>query len=231
MNKTNASVLIILLFVSCACSKFGSNDKSKSTPTPATTASPIAEKSVESATNQTSKENDNKPTNAVGNKDIAELEETVRRDDKNFQAHFDLGKKYQTVKNEEKAINSYKKAIEVKPDFAEANYELGKVYFNKKDFETSLPFLQKAAKVKDTSPLYLVALGDNFRELKRCNFAMPPYGNSLSYDDKNPAVYYSMGLCYLELKNRLAADAQIRPLEKLDKNLAKQLENKVKQAQ
>lgn len=34
---------------------------------------------------------------------------------------------------------------------------------------------------------------------------------------------------YIELKNTLAAEAQIRPLEKLDKNPAKQLEMKLKQ--
>ncbi len=110
-----------------------------------------------------------------------------------------------------------KKAIEAKPDYAEANYELGSIYVKKRDYETSLPFMQKAAKVKYTSAEYLVALGDNYRELNRCNYAMPPYGNSLGFDDKNPAAYYGMGLCYIELKNKLAAASQLRPLEKLDK--------------
>ena len=128
-----------------------------------------------------------------------------------------------------KAVGAYQKAIEIKPDYAEANYELGRIYFDKKDFETSLPYMQKAAKVKYTSAEYLVALGDNYRALNRCNYAMPPYGNSLGFDDKNPAAYYGMGLCYIELKNKIAAASQIRPLEKLDKNLAKKLADKIAQ--
>lgn len=209
-----------------ACYKSGSGDKAKSTPTVTATASPVAGASVEPA-NQTVKSTSNSGNLPPNEKAVAELEETVRKDPKNQQAYFQLGKGYQALKNEEKAVGAYKKAIEIKPDFAEANYELGKIYVRKKDYETALPFMQKAAKVKYTSAEYLVALGDNYRALNRCNYAMPPYGNSLGFDDKNPAAYYGMGLCYIELKNKLAAASQIRPLEKLDKNLAKDLEAKI----
>lgn len=225
MKKTNAFILIVSLSAVGACYKSGSGEKAKTTPTTTTTASPVAGKSVESA-NQTvvSTNSSDLPPN---DKAVAELEETVKKDPKNAQAYFQLGKSYQSLKNEEKAVGAYKKAIEIKPDFAEANYELGTIYVRKKDYETALPFMQKAAKVKYTSAEYLVALGDNYRALNRCNYAMPPYGNSLGFDDKNPAAYYGMGLCYIELKNKLAAQSQLRPLEKLDKNLAKDLEEKI----
>jgi tetratricopeptide (TPR) repeat protein len=224
MKKINAFLLIVSLSAVGACYKSGSGDRAKSTTA---NVSPIADKSVEPA-NQTSQKNLNSdlPPN---DKAVAELEEAVKKDPKNSQAFYQLGKSYQTLKNEEKAVGAYKKAIEIKPDFAEANYELGTIYVRKKDYETALPFMQKAAKVKYTSAEYLVALGDNYRALNRCNYAMPPYGNSLGFDDKNPAAYYGMGLCYIELKNKLAAQSQLRPLEKLDKNLAKDLEAKIAQ--
>jgi tetratricopeptide (TPR) repeat protein len=228
MNKINASFVIVILLLVAGCSRFTADNKAKPTPTPTNYSTPIAENSVE-PTNQSNKANDNSQITKSGDKDIAELEEKVRKDPKDNQAYFQLGKKYQSLKNEGKAIDSYKKAIEIKPDFVEANYELGRLYFNKKDFETSLPYLQKAAKLKDTSPEYLIALGDNYRELKRCNFAIPPYGNSVNYNDKIPAAYYGMGLCYLELDNRQSAETQLRSLEKLDKNLANQLKNKIAQ--
>ncbi len=222
MKKTNAFIVIFLLAAVGACYKSGSTDKSRPAQTP-TTSSSIAEKS-DAPTKQ--------PEKSVSNgseleKAVAELEETVKKDPKNQQAYFQLGVNHQALKNEEKAVGAYKKAIEVKPDYAEANYALGTIYVKKKDYETALPYMQKAAKVKYTSAEYLVALGDNYRALKRCNYAMPPYGNSLGFDDKNPAAYYGMGLCYIELKNKLAAASQLRPLEKLDKKLAKDLEDKI----
>ena len=223
-KKINALLTIIFVSAVGACYKSGADNKAR--PTPAAVASPaVAEKSVEPS-NQT------KPPVVNGGgleKTVAELEETVKKDPKNHQAFYQLGKNYQALKSEDKAVGAYRKAIEAKPDYAEANYELGKIYVGKKDYQSARPYMQKAAKVKYTSAEYLVALGDTYRELNECNLAMPPYGNSLGFDDKNPAAYYGMGLCYIELKNKLAAQSQLRPLEKLDKNLAKKLEEKIAQ--
>lgn len=226
MKKTNAFIVIFLLAATTSCYKSGSSDKSRTSQTPAQTSaavSPIADKS-DAPTKPTEK-----PVSNGGEleKTVTELEEAVKKDPKNQQAYFQLGVNYQALKNEEKAVGAYKKAVEVKPDYAEANYALGTIYVKKKNYETALPYMQKAAKVKYTSAEYLVALGDNYRALNRCNYAMPPYGNSLGFDDKNPAAYYGMGLCYIELKNKLAAASQLRPLEKLDKKLAKDLEEKI----
>lgn len=211
-------MLLVLAFAAGACYKSGSNEKPKTS-----NSAPVAEKPTET---------NNQPEKPVTNgsaaeKETAELEKTVQKDPKNSQAYFQLGKNYQALKNEDKAIDSYKKAIAAKPDYAEANYELGKIYTAKKDYQSARPFMQQAAKINYKSAEYLVALGDVYRELNECNLAMPPYGNSVNFDDKIPAAYYGMGLCYLELKNKLAAQSQLRPLEKLDKNLAKKLEDKI----
>lgn len=222
MKNLNFFFLIVCLFAAGACYKSGTNEKPKTAPATAN-SSPVAEKPAE-----TNAQKDAPVVNSnAAEKEIAELEKTVQKDPKNSQAHFQLGKNYQALKNEDKAIDSYKRAIDAKADYAEANYELGKIYVAKKDFQSARPFMQKAAKINYKSPEYLVALGDTYRELKECNLAMPPYGNSVNFDDKNPAAYYGMGLCYLELNNKIAAQTQLRPLEKLDKNLAKKLEDKI----
>lgn len=222
MKNLNAFVLIVCLSAAGACYKSGSNEKPKNAPTTNNSA-PVAEKPSETNI-QTEK-----PTvdGSAAEKEIAELEKAVQKDPKNSQAHFQLGKNYQALKNEDKAIDSYKRAIDAKPEYAEANYELGKIYVGKKDYQSARPFMQKAAKINYKSAEYLVALGDTYRELNECNLAMPPYSNSVNFDDKIAAAYYGMGLCYLELKNKIAAQTQLRPLEKLDKNLAKKLEDKI----
>lgn len=124
-------------------------------------------------------------------------------------------------------LSQARKAVESKPDDAEANYKLGKIYYDRKDYEKSLPFIQKASKIKFTSVEYLLALGDNYRELKKCDYAMVPYGKVPGFDEKNTAAYYGMGLCYIELNNRIAASQQVRNLEKYDKALAKKLADQI----
>ncbi len=230
MNKINVFTLIIFTLVSCACYQKTSTNAARPIQTPAK-SSPDIEKAVET-NNQTTPSGDfNTALNYYNSKNYekaaAEFEQVVKTDAKNPQAYFYLGKSHQALNKTDEAIGAYKKAIEIKPDFAEANYELGSIYLNKKDYETSLPFIEKAAKIKYTSTDYLIALGDNYRELKRCNYAVVPYGKVSGFDDKNTAAYYGMGLCYIELKNRIAAAQQVRNLESLDKNLAKKLSDKI----
>ncbi len=124
-------------------------------------------------------------------------------------------------------LSRAKKAVESKPDDAEANFKLAKIYSDRKDYQAALPYFEKASKIKFTSVEYLMALGDNYRQLKKCDYAVVPYGKVMGFDDKNTGAYYGMGLCYIELKNRIAAGQQVRNLEKLDKNLAKKLEDQI----
>ena len=229
--------LIVFLLATSACYQKNPASNIKLAQTPAS-SSPVIEKSVEPSNqtveppNQKNKSGDyNTALNYFNSKNYgkaaAEFEAVVETDAKNQAAHLHLGRSYQALNKTEEAVGAYKKAIELKPDDAEANYELGKIYLDKKDYQTSLPFIEKAAKIKYTSTDYLIALGDNYRELKRCNYAVVPYGKVMGFDDKNTAAYYGMGLCYIELKNRIAAGQQVRNLEKLDKDLAKKLADQI----
>ena len=232
MNKIKIISLIFLAAMSGACYQKPSSSGGGSKPAlTAATASPVIEKTVE-PNNQPVKTGDyDAALNFYNSKKYenaaAEFEEVIKNGAVNQRAHFYLGKSFQNLNKPAEAVGAFQKAVELKPDDAEANYELGSVYVKQKDFEKSLPYIQKAAKIKYTNPVYLIALGDNYRELDRCNYAMPPYGNSTGFDDRNPAAYYGMGLCYIELKNRLAAAQQVSNLEKLDKNLAKKLADKI----
>lgn len=227
MNKINYTLLLVFISVIGGCYQKSSNGNIKLTQTSASPLPTGIEKSVE-PTKRTDNSGDYAAAlNYFNSKDyekaVGEFESVINRDAKNQPAHFHLGRSYQALNKPDEAVGAYKKAIELKPDDAEANYALGKIYFDKKDYETSLPYIEKAAKIKYTSTDYLITLGDNYRELKRCNYAVVPYGKVMGFDDKNTAAYYGMGLCYIELKNRIAAGQQVRNLEKLDANLAKKL--------
>lgn len=230
MTKIKIFTLVLCLSLFAACYQKTSTNSIQPART-SENSSPVVAKSIE-AKDQIDKKGDfNTASNYFNNKEYdkaaAEFEQVVKTDTKNQQAYFYLGKSYQALKKTDEAVNAYKKAIEIKPDYAEANYELGKIYLDKKDYSTSLPYIEKAAKVKFTSVEYLLALGDNYRELKKCDYAVVPYGKVMGFDDKNTAAYYGMGLCYIELKNRIAAAQQVRNLESLDKNLAKKLSDQI----
>ncbi len=229
MKKLIVTVSLISTVFFGACYKAAPNNAWQTETPPS--ASPVAGKSVEPPI-ETAKTGDyDAAMNFYNAKDYpkaaAEFEAVVKKDAKNQKAHFNLGKSYQALKKPDEAVGAYKKAIEIKPDYAEANFELGKLYLDKKDYETSLPFIEKAAKINYTSTDYLIALGDNYRYLNRCNYAVVPYGKVNGFDDKNTAAYYGMGLCYIELKNRIAAGQQVRNLEQLDKTLAKKLADQI----
>jgi len=230
MNKINVVTLIAFTLAISACYQKGSTNTTKPIQTSATSA-PVAEKSVEPSVQPNKSGDYNAAMDYFRAKNYekaaAELEAVVKADAKHQQGQLHLGRSYQALKKTNEAVGAYKKAIELKPDDAEANYELGKIYLDKKDYATSLPFIEKAAKIKYTSVEYLVALGDNYRELKKCDYAVVPYGKVPGFDEKNTAALYGMGLCYIELKNRIAAATQVRNLEKLDKDLAKKLADKI----
>lgn len=224
------TVVFVSLLNSCYQKKSGSNISGQPQTT-ATVAAPATEKSIEPAKQAKASGDYTAALNYFNSKEYekaaTEFEAVVKTDEKNQRAQFYLGKSYQSSGKTDSAIGAFRKAIAIKPDDAEANYELGKVYLDKKDFAAALPFIEKAAKIKYTSTEYLVALGDNYRELNKCDYAMVPYGKVSGFDDKNTAAYYGMGLCYIELKNRIAAGQQVRNLEKLDKDLAKKLADKI----
>lgn len=229
MNQINCTLLIVFLTATSGCYQKSPPSDIKSTQTVTTNSSPAAiEKSVEPTEPATSASGDYAAAVNFYNpqdyqKAIAELEAVIRKDAKNQPAQLYLGRSLLAFKYPDAAIGAYKTAIELKPDDAEANYELGKIYLNKKDYETSLRYIEKAAKINYTSTDYLIALGDTYRELKKCDYAVVPYDKVNGFDDKNTAAYYGMGLCYIELKNRIAAGQQVRNLEKLDANLAQKL--------
>jgi len=229
MNKFYFSFPVVFTLAVGACYQKTPTNTLKPTQTSAT-STPLVEKTAEPL-NQTSKGDFNAAMDYFRSKNYekaaAELEAVVKDDAKHQQAQLHLGRSYKALKKTDEAVGAYKKAVELKPDDAEANYELGKIYLDKKDYAASLPFIEKAAKIKYTSVEYLVALGDNYRELKKCDYAVVPYGKVPGFDEKNTAALYGMGLCYIELKNRIAAATQVRNLEKLDKDLAKKLEEKI----
>jgi tetratricopeptide (TPR) repeat protein len=147
----------------------------------------------------------------------------ISADPNNADAHFYLARSYRALKRDDDAVGSFKEAVRLKPDHADANFELGNIYFVRKNYGSSLPYFEQAAKVKYTSPEMLMALAENQRLLKQYDRAIVQYGKVIGFEPNNAYAYYGLGLTYIGLNNRIAAQQQVRKLESLNKELAKKL--------
>lgn len=62
---------------------------------------------------------------------LENLNVAIANDEKNQVLYFARGTVYENLKNEEKAVADYKKALELKPDYYDAAFNLGAYYFNR----------------------------------------------------------------------------------------------------
>jgi tetratricopeptide (TPR) repeat protein len=106
---------------------------------------------------------------------LANLNTAITNDEKNEVLYFARGTVYENLKEIDKAVLDYKKALELKPDYYDAAFNLGAFYFNsgadkinesnklplnetkkyealksaaKVDFEAAVPYVEMAHKIK-----------------------------------------------------------------------------------
>lgn len=124
----------------------------------------------------------------------ASLEKAIEADPTNHVLFFSLGYLYEESDQQDKAIETYKKAIEVKEDYFEPNFNLGVIYYNKaakkyseasnlgiseykkkgkqieaeadKLFEDALPYLQKSVDISPEDRTALETLQSVYYRLK-----------------------------------------------------------------
>jgi tetratricopeptide (TPR) repeat protein len=123
---------------------------------------------------------------------IASLEEATKLDPANAQLFFALGTLYESGKDLPKAVESYKKAIEINPKYFDALFNLGAVYFNEgaemANEANKIPYNEQkkfeAAKAK-----YLA----KFKE------ALPYLEKALDESPKDDATLYSLQQLYAKI--------------------------------
>jgi tetratricopeptide (TPR) repeat protein len=60
--------------------------------------------------------------------------------------HKHKGVALEKIGKEEQAIEEYKKALEINPDYSEANFNMAKIYYRKKSFKEALEYISRAVK-------------------------------------------------------------------------------------
>lgn len=125
-------------------------------------------------------------------------------------AHFQLGYVYGIMKRNDDSAAEYRRAAELKPDFAEAHLNLGLTLLDAKDFTAAATALQRAAELMpdQARPKYLAGLA-----LERSgNFtgAIAQYESASKIDPNNFDIDLHWGVCLLRADRAEDAEKQLR---------------------
>jgi uncharacterized protein (TIGR02145 family) len=115
---------------------------------------------------------------------------------------------YDEMENANKAAEYFKKAIELKGDFAEAYSYLGKISGKKEDYSKAIEFYEKAIQLKLDSKTEYVAfggIGDAYFYKQNFDKAIEFYKKALELksgdEDADADIHFNIGLAYARKQN------------------------------
>jgi tetratricopeptide (TPR) repeat protein len=107
------------------------------------------------------------------------------------------GGKFRDAENYTNAIESYKKAIALKPGLSLAHLNLGFCYFQLKQYEAALSPFQQAARLDPADADNYFWLGVTYYKLKQYPSAMTTLKEAIRLNPKSPFNHYDLGETYL----------------------------------
>ncbi len=110
--------------------------------------------------------------------------------------HNNRGTGYMDQYNFEKAVEEFKKALSIDPDFAIARVNLGIAYYNLREYENALKELKKGLRLKPGQPNALFVLGLVYKATNRIDDAISKFSQVLKLDPEDVATNYNLGLLY-----------------------------------
>ncbi|MGQ9609665.1 MAG: tetratricopeptide repeat protein [bacterium] len=121
-----------------------------------------------------------------------------------------LGFTYAITENDEyvdKAIESFKKALDLDPNFMLAHFSLGSMYLRKNDYRQAEIELQKTIDLDNKFLAAYFNLGEVYRKQKQYDLALSAYKKAFEINKDWGWSYYGIGLVYFEQNN--IDDAQL----------------------
>ena len=92
-------------------------------------------------------------------RDIAQLEDIVKKDPKNYQALVQIGNDYFDLGEAQKSVDAYSKALAIKDGDPNVLTDMGVMYRQLKDFPKALAAFRKAAAASPTHPQSRMNIG------------------------------------------------------------------------
>ncbi|MEG3843428.1 tetratricopeptide repeat protein [Microcoleus sp. herbarium14] len=110
--------------------------------------------------------------------------------------HFNLGNRLFSQGKRDEAIESYEKAIAIKPDWAEAYGNIGSARSQQGDLDAAIAYYQKAVALKPELEVLHFNIANSF--LQQCKYeeAITNYQNTLKIKPDWPEVHANLGSCF-----------------------------------
>lgn len=118
---------------------------------------------------------------------IKYMEKAAILDPANFAC---LGEVYQEAGNNDKAIESYKKAIEHNPKKVSAFHTLGHIFSDSKEHNLAIKYMENAVIL---DPKYFICLGEVYWKAGNTDKAIESYNKAIDQNPKTALAYYRLG--------------------------------------
>lgn len=103
--------------------------------------------------------------------------------------------------NNEKAIEQYLSAVDIKPESAASNFYLSIIFLSDKEYETALKFAEKAVNLQPDNLWYNIAKADVLNASSKTKNAVDIYENLIKENKKNELLYDRLIKIYSEENN------------------------------
>lgn len=130
-----------------------------------------------------------------------------------------------------KAIEAYKKVIELNPRIFEAHRRLGDLYRKNtglpSDFQHAVDAYKKALELNPNDAETVSRLGISYSALGKLPEAIPAFEQAARLDPRVAMYQYNLGFTHAELMSLDAARQSLARLQPMDSALARQLQDKI----
>jgi len=149
------------------------------------------------------------------------IQKTERHDD--LMNPYLIGCEQESLQLYADAIESFKEAIAVNPEYSDAYVNLGNVYYKVGRYTEAADSYREAIRIKPITPFLYNKLGTIFIILGEYKQAINAFDNAAKIDPKNAEAYFNLGIAYLLDGDKLAAINAHKVLKRLDMNRAQSL--------
>lgn len=148
---------------------------------------------------------------------IKHLSNAISIDSNYIDAINSLGEVYSMAQNnQDKAIEQFRRAVTIKPDFADGWYNLGYAYFQKSDYAKALVGFKKAAEIKKHDYRAFYNLSTTYNKLSYTDSAIMVMDKFIELNPELPFAYEQNGIYYLMKTGTLQAVKYLEKAHSID---------------
>jgi len=135
-------------------------------------------------------------------------------------AYYIIGFCYNKLGNHSKAIEAYKQAIHINPDYLSAYSSLGGVYFGLGSFTKAIESFKQVIRINPNDAFTYNILGASYLALVNYAKAIEAYQQAIRIDPDNFVAHDGLGLAYFMLGNHIKAIESFKQAIHIDPNIA-----------